>query len=44
MVDDTVEPLVAALRRNPPELVINIAESFAGKARSSRTSPRSSTS
>ena len=32
MVDDTVEPLVAALRRNPPELVINIAESFAGKS------------
>lgn len=32
MVDDTVEPLVAALRRNPPELVFNIAESFAGKS------------
>jgi len=32
MVDDTVEPLVAALRRDPPELVFNIAESFAGKS------------
>ncbi len=32
MVDDTVEPLVAALKHDPPELVFNIAESFAGKS------------
>ena len=32
MVDDTVEPLVAALTHEPPELVFNIAESFAGKS------------
>lgn len=32
MVDDTVEPLVAALTHDPPELVFNIAESFAGKS------------
>jgi D-alanine-D-alanine ligase len=32
MVDDTVEPLVAALMHDRPELVFNIAESFAGKS------------
>jgi len=32
IVDDTVEPLVAALKHDPPELVFNIAESFAGKS------------
>jgi D-alanine-D-alanine ligase len=32
IVDDTVEPLVAALMHDRPELVFNIAESFAGKS------------
>jgi D-alanine-D-alanine ligase len=32
MVDDTVEPLVAALRADPPDLVFNMAEAFAGKS------------
>lgn len=32
MVDDTVEPLVAALTHDRPELVFNVAESFAGKS------------
>lgn len=32
MVDDTVEPLVASLTRERPELVFNICESFAGKS------------
>ena len=32
MVDDSVEPLVAALRREPPDLVFNLAESFHGKS------------
>ena len=32
MVDDTVEPLVAALRVDPPDLVFNMAEAFAGKS------------
>src|SRR5688500_12777604 len=32
MVDDTVEPLVSALRADPPDLVFNMAEAFAGKS------------
>ncbi len=32
MVDDTVEPLVASLTHERPELLFNIAESFAGKS------------
>jgi D-alanine-D-alanine ligase len=32
MVDDTVEPLVSALRVEPPDLVFNMAEAFAGKS------------
>jgi D-alanine-D-alanine ligase len=32
MVDDDVEPLVAALRRDRPDLVFNLAESFGGKS------------
>jgi D-alanine-D-alanine ligase len=32
MVDATVEPLVAALRSDPPDLVFNMAEAFAGKS------------
>ena len=31
-VDDEVEPLVAALRKEQPDLVFNMAESFAGKS------------
>jgi len=31
-VDNEVEPLVAALRREQPDLVFNMAESFAGKS------------
>jgi D-alanine-D-alanine ligase len=32
MVDSTVEPLVAELRADPPDLVFNMAEAFAGKS------------
>ncbi len=32
VVDDSVEPLVAALRDDRPELIFNIAESFAGRS------------
>ena len=32
MVDNEVEPVVAALTKDRPELVINLAESFAGKS------------
>jgi len=32
MVDAAVEPLVRALTSDPPDLVINLAESFAGKS------------
>jgi D-alanine-D-alanine ligase len=32
MVDATVEPLVSALRADPPDLVFNMAEAFAGKS------------
>ena len=32
VVDDTVEPLVASLRRDMPDLVFNLAESFGGKS------------
>ncbi len=32
MVDATVEPLVNALRTDPPDLVFNMAEAFAGKS------------
>ena len=32
MVDASVEPLVAALRADPPDLVFNMAEAFAGKS------------
>ncbi|MFN2603185.1 MAG: ATP-grasp domain-containing protein [Gemmatimonadaceae bacterium] len=32
VVDDAVEPLVTSLTRDRPELVFNIAESFAGKS------------
>ena len=32
MVDATVEPLVAALRADPPDLVFNMAEAFDGKS------------
>ena len=32
MVDATVEPLVNALRVDPPDLVFNMAEAFAGKS------------
>jgi len=32
MVDDSVEGLVAALRREAPDLVFNMAESYAGKS------------
>ena len=31
-VDKRVEPLVAALGRSPPELIVNVAESFGGKS------------
>jgi D-alanine-D-alanine ligase len=32
VVDDQVEPLVAALSHDPPDLVFNLAESFGGKS------------
>ncbi len=32
MVDKTVEPVVAGLREDPPDLVFNLAESFGGKS------------
>src|SRR3954453_2137864 len=32
VVGDDVEPLVAALRRDPPDLVFNLAEAFGGKS------------
>jgi D-alanine-D-alanine ligase len=31
-VDDSVEPLITALKTSPPELVFNLAESFRGKS------------
>src|SRR5688572_31260280 len=32
VVDDSVEPVIAALKSDPPDLVFNIAESFGGKS------------
>ena len=32
VVDSSVEPLVAGLRSDPPDLVVNMAEAFAGKS------------
>jgi D-alanine-D-alanine ligase len=32
VVDDSVDPVIHALKQDPPELVFNIAESFAGKS------------
>jgi hypothetical protein len=37
MVDSSVEPLVTEFTRDRPDLVMNLAESFAERARSSRT-------
>ena len=32
VVDDTVDPVITALRRNEPDIVFNLAESFAGRS------------
>ena len=40
VVEDTVEPLVAALRREAPDLVFNLAEAFGGKSADSSLKPR----